>query len=676
MKKNNKFKIVIPSYNNQKWVEANMASIINQTYTNYEVLYINDDSTDDTFITVKHIIREYDLSNKWKVVTNNTNQKRGYNVSPFNKNIIDFINSDEDILVFVDGDDWLANDTVLEKLNQFYNKHEPWMTYGGMYCYPSGNFAGGGIAQNTPYSNDTHKNNLYRQDHWRASHLRSFKWHLYKQIKKEDMLYSKTGKYYFHAEDLATSYPCLEMCPQSKIGVVDFPTYMFNETPSNRARGVEREKQAGMDLEIEIRKQKPYTTLHIPLQSQNLIKWNRFDLPIKTLFLKDYSRGISFGEEVYKEHLRLWNNFKEYNNPNKNTYEKFRDDFLKILKDMYSNNFDWKVSPIIIDPQNHLLNGSHRTAASIFTGNTAKFEIGSDIKDGQKVCDYKMFRELGLNEDYMDAAALEMVRHNKNLLMVSLFPSADHSRNIDHILNKYGNIAYKKDVHLNNNGAFNYTLQLYKGEAWAGDWYNNFAGFRDKTRLCFINDNPMTIYLVEFDDLTQARSAKEDVRSIYNIGNHSVHINDTHEETLRLSRCILNKNSINFLNYCNSKHYPRFLEQLKHYENYITKNGFDFEDYCISASSVLSLYGLREGNDLDYLHTDPRQIQNHPDIHSHNDYGKDKYTKSIKEIIHNPKNHFYYGNLKVASLDIVKALKVTRGEEKDKVDVELINSII
>jgi glycosyltransferase involved in cell wall biosynthesis len=49
----NKFKIITPSYNNEEWVEYNLASVLNQTYTNYEVLYINDNSTDNTFNKVK-----------------------------------------------------------------------------------------------------------------------------------------------------------------------------------------------------------------------------------------------------------------------------------------------------------------------------------------------------------------------------------------------------------------------------------------------------------------------------------------------------------------------------------------------------------------------------------------------------------------------------------------------
>lgn len=132
------------------------------------------------------------------------------------------------------------------------------MSYGKFVCYPSGNE---GNPQNTPYPYEVHEQNAYRRDYWRASHLRTFRWHLYKQIREEDLLYSKTGKYYFHAEDLATSFPCLEMCPKDKIGVVDFYTYVFNESQSNRARGEAREAEAGEDLEVEIRNRKPYNVL-------------------------------------------------------------------------------------------------------------------------------------------------------------------------------------------------------------------------------------------------------------------------------------------------------------------------------------------------------------------------------------------------------------------------------
>tara|TARA_R100000152_G_C6781665_1_gene216723 strand:- start:4536 stop:5780 length:1245 start_codon:yes stop_codon:yes gene_type:complete len=410
----------------------------------------------------------------------------------------------------------------------------------------------------------------------------------------------------------------------------------------------------------------------------NMFKWNRFDLPIKFLFLKFYDKDInsSFADDMYKEHLRLWNGFNEYDNPNKNSYEKFRDDFIKIFVDIENNNFDWNKSPIVLDSENYLINGAHRTAAAMYLDTNYKFRRQTSIADGQKICDYNLFSHLGLSEEYMDAAALEFVRRNKNLLLVNLFPAADHSRSqVDSIISKHGNIFYKKNIKLNNVGSLNYMFQLYKGEKWAGNYYNQFAGFKEKQSLCFTSEKPMIVYLIDTNNKDSAIELKKDLRSLYNIGNHSVHINDTHEETLRLSRSIFNKNSIHFLNNCKISNFEKFQSLLNNYEDYISNNNLDIENYCITASSVLSAYGLREGKDLDYLHFGRKLDLEYKDINSHNQYGIGRYSKNIDDIIFNPRNHFYYGNIKFASLDIIEDLKEKRKEPKDYIDLDLIRSI-
>jgi len=417
---------------------------------------------------------------------------------------------------------------------------------------------------------------------------------------------------------------------------------------------------------------------NLKVNASELFKWNRLDLPIKLLYLKYKGINTSFGDEIYKKHLELWNGFKEYDNPSKNSYEAFTSAFNSITQDIRDDNFNWDLSPLIVDDNVQLMNGAHRCAASAFLNKKIAYQLSTSPVDGQVNCNFELFKNLGLNSEYLDEAALELVRTNPNYLIVSLFPSATKDRHlVNQIITKYCNIAYQKDVYLNSNGAFNYTLQLYKGESWAGGWNNNFGGFRSKTRQCFTNNNhPMTVYLIDLTNLETARQLKNEIRALYNIGNHSVHINDTSEETLRLARCLFNKNSIHFLNYSQLQYYPKFLEQLHFYENYIKENNLNFEDYCITASSVLSLYGLREGNDLDYLHFDPTPIKGHHDVHSHNDYGLTRYKKPKDDIIFNPKNHFYYGNLKVASLEIVKQLKCDRGEHKDMIDIKLINQVI
>jgi glycosyltransferase involved in cell wall biosynthesis len=670
---NNKFKIVMPSYNNADWVEINLESILEQTYDNYDVLYIDDCSTDNTNELVTKMVGS---DPKFTIKRNPENQRRGYNIAP--QNIGDFFDDDKEILIFVDGDDWLPYPNTLERLNNFYNKHDCWMTYGGMVCWEGGEEVNEANPQNSPYSDDVHFNKKYRKDMWRASHLRTFRWFLYNKIDDMDLRYSKTNEYYFHAEDLASSYPCLEMCPKSKIGVLDFISYVFNAYPSNRERGVKRENRAGIELEAEIRNKEVYDRLILPVTVKDLFRPNRFDLPMKYLYAKFRENNIksNFGLEIYKEHLRLWNGFKEYNRPEKNTFEAFQDEFDNILDSIKNDGFDGNKSKIVIDSDNRLLNGAHRTIGCILYNKKAEFFIGEKYKDGQLDCGYKMFEDMGLDGVYLDTSALQLCRMNKNLFVVTLFPSAvGHDDEVETVLSKNGTIAYKKNVNLNANGAFNLMRQMYYGEQWAGGWDNNFAGFRDKAGLCFTDEGPVRVYLVEFDNVVLAQSVKIQIRDIYNISNHSVHINDTYEETMRLARVLLNDNSIHFMNNSNLVLYKNFQEQLNYFKHWIRANNLDIEDYCVTASSILSMYGLREGNDLDYLHNS-LEIQGHDMIHSHNEYGIDRYHTHKDDIIYNPINHFYYSDIKFASLNVVKQLKQKRGESKDTRDLALMDRII
>ena len=250
---NNKFKIVVPSYNNEKWIETNIESIKEQNYANFEVLYINDKSTDRTEELYHKFVGD---DPKWTLQNNEVNRKRPYNVAP--KNLAHFFNDPEEILLFVDGDDWLPNAGVLEQVNDLYNNREVWMTYGGMVCWRGGDKFEQAHPQNTHYPPDTHAMNSYRTDHWRASHLRSFKWWLYEKVKDEDLRYSVTNEYY-HAEDLASSFPCLEMCPKDRIGVLDFTSYVWNGGEDADGNTAERQAQPNhWEMETECRQKAPY----------------------------------------------------------------------------------------------------------------------------------------------------------------------------------------------------------------------------------------------------------------------------------------------------------------------------------------------------------------------------------------------------------------------------------
>ena len=55
------------------------------------------------------------------------------------------------------------------------------------------------------------------------------------------------------------------------------------------------------------------------IKANELLSTTRFDLIIKFLYAKNYKNGYKtdYFLEMYKQHLKIWNNFKEYNNSTK-----------------------------------------------------------------------------------------------------------------------------------------------------------------------------------------------------------------------------------------------------------------------------------------------------------------------------------------------------------------------
>jgi glycosyltransferase involved in cell wall biosynthesis len=248
----NRFIIVTPSYNNSEWVEYNLASVLNQTYENWALVYVDDCSTDDTYEKVSEILKD---NPKCKVIKNETNKGAAYNYIEY---IRYFFPEDNDIVVHLDGDDWLYDETVLEKLNALYNEEDYWMTYGKFVCWDGSGGVTESFPQGSAHDEFIHRHKMYRKDQWRASHLRTYKYFLWNSIDREDLKSRFDNEYFWHASDLAWAYPALEMCPKDKIGVVDFNTHVYNATPKNQIRTKEREAVDNSKFEIEIRNKKIY----------------------------------------------------------------------------------------------------------------------------------------------------------------------------------------------------------------------------------------------------------------------------------------------------------------------------------------------------------------------------------------------------------------------------------
>lgn len=106
-----KFSIIIPFYNSEKWVSKCIDSVLNQTYKNYELILIDDLSTDNTYTEMlKYIGFE-----KVKIIKN---KSKRLNSGTRNVGICE---ATGDYIMFIDGDDWLKDEYVLEDIAKKLN---------------------------------------------------------------------------------------------------------------------------------------------------------------------------------------------------------------------------------------------------------------------------------------------------------------------------------------------------------------------------------------------------------------------------------------------------------------------------------------------------------------------------------------------------------------------------
>tara|TARA_R110002020_G_scaffold170259_3_gene359769 strand:+ start:46 stop:795 length:750 start_codon:yes stop_codon:yes gene_type:complete len=237
----NKFNIIVPFYNVEKWIKYCVRSVKAQEYKNYHCYLIDDISTDksasiiekeiagkERFTLIKNVEKKYALLNIYDTLKNNS---------------ID----NDDIIVILDGDDWLANKKVLSMLNSVYNEGGCYMTYGSYVEYPSR--LKGKFSRQVPEKIIV--SNSYRESPWLTSHLKTFKYCLWKKVQKKDFVFSKTKKFYKSAWDLALMYPMLEMSGYNA-KYIDEPMYVYNrQNPLNEDK-INQHNQSSEEMEIRL----------------------------------------------------------------------------------------------------------------------------------------------------------------------------------------------------------------------------------------------------------------------------------------------------------------------------------------------------------------------------------------------------------------------------------------
>jgi glycosyltransferase involved in cell wall biosynthesis len=252
MSKNNKIKVIIPFYNPGDYFDMCINSVLTQDYDNYEVLFIDDSSTDDSYKKIPDCIYQTNEKNepirdeKGELIISEIHpileitkclkvnawksSRRLTALANIHNAIINFSTDPDDIIFILYGDDWLVNKNVLKKINESYNQHDCLLTYGssklsdGKKCYSS-NY----LEKEFP---------IIRRVTPKFSHPLTFKKSLYNKFceidPRFDQFVDKTNNWFTSCSNYAIFYPLADIAGFEKTLHITDTIYIYNiDNPLN-----------------------------------------------------------------------------------------------------------------------------------------------------------------------------------------------------------------------------------------------------------------------------------------------------------------------------------------------------------------------------------------------------------------------------------------------------------
>ena len=219
----NKFIIITTCYNVEPYIKMNLYMNRFQSYKNALFIYVDDNSKDTTYNTLTNL--DF-VDDRFLILKNTDNGSQGkafiYALDYLkNNNLV----NDEDIIVEVDGDDWLSSTFVLQYLNEIYQNKDIWMTFGQYQIWPTAQLGGHFGMDILPEVDNT---NTYRQYAFPYSHLKTYKFWLLNKVEREDLIDPTTGEIFAAAWDHALCLPMVEMAGKDHIYKCPDLLYILN----------------------------------------------------------------------------------------------------------------------------------------------------------------------------------------------------------------------------------------------------------------------------------------------------------------------------------------------------------------------------------------------------------------------------------------------------------------
>lgn len=327
------------------------------------------------------------------------------------------------------------------------------------------------------------------------------------------------------------------------------------------------------------------------VDANQFLRPERIDLVCKLFYIycKEHNRNMDLAKKIYTEHLRAFSygTFKEPGSNDKDSIEKYFNVFDQLINEIRERGFDAEKSVIPVGDNNSILDGSHRTAIAIYYG--IKLPIVR-IHGISKVYDYEFFLSRKIDKRCLDFMSFLYINFHDCCYVACIWPRADNNKKIklaEKIIKKSCGIVYKKRIKFNYHGIEQLMVHFYGNQEWAGNVENKFKGIPFKANQCFKKFSFTTIYVLSGCSLNDIINIKAQIRDIFGINNHSIHITDTKMEAINAGQELLFQDSINILNYGRIFDKPLLVKKIIDFKDMQSDN------YIITKETIKIFYDLK-----------------------------------------------------------------------------------
>jgi glycosyltransferase involved in cell wall biosynthesis len=214
----NRFVFIVPFRNVKSFILQCYTSLLTQNNSNWIAIFCDDASEDGTIELLPSDCRF--------IIRKNTNRITA--LPNIHNAIIESGLEEEDIICILDGDDYLIRNDAIDIIDNLYQDNTL-LTY-GQYVWLNGY---SGHCQ--VYTEDTFK--ILRKSGYLASHLRTFRYKLYKEIIVQDpnldCYKDNNNNFYKSCYDVAIMTPLMEIAGLNNIKFNPIPVYYYRTHPQN-----------------------------------------------------------------------------------------------------------------------------------------------------------------------------------------------------------------------------------------------------------------------------------------------------------------------------------------------------------------------------------------------------------------------------------------------------------